>query len=212
MSINLINLFFDFFVNLDKNILSLITAYGSLVYFLLFLVIFLETGLVIAPFLPGDSLIFAVGAIAGMGALNIFILFFVLFSAAILGDTVNYYIGRYFGLKLFNHRWIKREYFHKTQEFYENHGGKTIIIARFIPIIRTFAPFVAGVGKMNYPKFLFYNILGGILWVCLFLFGGYLFGNIPLIKENFTIVILLIVFLSLIPVIIHLFKRKKQKN
>ena len=201
----------DFILHIDKYLSSIIQQYGTLTYAILFLIIFLETGLVVTPFLPGDSLLFVAGALATGGSMNIFFLFILLAIAAILGDTINYWVGNYSGSKMENSRWAKKEYLEKTNAFYEKHGGKTIIYARFIPIIRTFAPFVAGVGKMNYKKFLSYNIAGGILWVALFLFGGYYFGAIPIIKENLTTVILLIIILSLLPPFIEFF-RHKLKN
>ncbi len=206
MYLNILGSLWNFFMEIDKNLLSLIAIYGNFIYFILFFIIFLETGLVVTPFLPGDSLIFAVGAAAGAKALNIFILFIVLCSAAILGDSVNYYIGKYLGLKFFEKRLVNKEYFHKTKKFYEDHGGKTIVLARFIPIIRTFAPFVAGVGKMNYSRFLFYNVIGGILWVSLFLFSGYFFGSLPFVQNNFTFIILIIILVSLIPIFFGIIK------
>ncbi|MFA4952947.1 MAG: DedA family protein [Candidatus Pacearchaeota archaeon] len=212
MNPGIINFIWNFFMEIDKNLLPLIGTYGNLVYFFLFIIIFLETGLVITPFLPGDSLIFAVGTAAGAKALNVLVLFVILCLAAILGDTFNYYIGKYLGLKFFEKKLVSREYFYKTKSFYEKHGGKTIILARFIPLIRTFAPFVAGAGKMKYSKFLFYNIIGGILWVSLFLFAGYFFGNIPFVQKNFTLTILFIIFLSLIPILIGVVKNIIRKN
>ncbi len=171
----------------------------------MFFVIFMETGFVVTPFLPGDSLIFAAGAFAGLGYLNVGILFVVLALAAIAGDTANYWIGHYIGPRAFsgNIRFLKKEYIDRTHAFFEKHGGKTIIIARFIPIIRTFAPFVAGVGAMTYPKFIAYNVIGGLAWVALFTFGGYFFGNLPVVQENFTFVILAIIFISVLPAIIE---------
>nr|MBI4156732.1 DedA family protein [Candidatus Woesearchaeota archaeon] len=199
----------DFVLHVDRYLGILIQNYGIGIYLILFIVVFLETGLVLTPFLPGDSLIFIAGTYAANKALNVFILFLIFTSAAILGDTLNYWMGSYFGEKVFSRsRFFKQEYLDKTKEFYRKHGGKTIIMARFIPIIRTFAPFVAGIGKMNYYKFLFYNVIGGLLWVLVFLFGGYYFGRIPLIKENLTIVTYIIVVLSILPLIWHLIKKK----
>jgi membrane-associated protein len=203
----------DFIIHIDDHLSELIQAYGTWVYAILFLIIFLETGLVVTPILPGDSLIFAAGAFAGTGVLNVFLLFVILCLAAIIGDSVNYFIGNFFGEKVFlKTKLIKKEYLEKTKHFYDKHGPKTIILARFIPIIRTFAPFVAGVGKMSYSIFLFYNITGGIAWVAICLFAGYFFGGIPLVKDNFSIAILLIIFVSLSPVIYHYIKRRLNKR
>jgi len=172
----------------------------------------METGFVITPFLPGDSLIFAAGAFAGLGYLHIGVLFAVLAAAAIAGDTANYWIGHFIGPKAFSGsvRFLKKEYLDRTHAFYEKHGGKTIIIARFIPIIRTFAPFVAGVGAMTYPKFIAYNVIGGMAWVALFSFGGYFFGNLPVVQQNFTFVILAIIFISILPAIIEFIRGRQQ--
>src|SRR3989338_1787712 len=202
----------DFIIHIDLYLVSFASDYGSLVYGILFFIIFLETGLVVAPFLPGDSLLFASGALASAGALNIILVFFLLSLAAILGDSVNYWIGNIFGKRLLradteNPRFIKKEYIARTEKFYEKYGGRAIIIARFIPIIRTFAPFVAGLAKMNYGKFALYNISGGILWVGLFTIGGYLFGNIPLIKDNFSIAVIAIIILSVIPLAIEILRK-----
>ncbi len=203
----------DFFLHLDKNLMAIAQAYGTLIYLFLFLIIFCETGLVITPFLPGDSLLFAAGALSANEILNIFVLFALLSLAAILGDSVNYWIGSFIGPKIFNEksRFFKKEHLMKTQGFYEKHGGKTIIIARFIPIIRTFAPFVAGIGKMKYKKFLLYNIIGGILWVFLFIFTGYFFGALPFVKRNFSLIIIAIIIISILPAIIE-FIRNKYKG
>jgi membrane-associated protein len=201
----------DFFVHLDKYLPVIIQSFGVWAYVIVFLVIFCETGLVVTPILPGDSLLFALGSIAALGALNIELLLILLCIAAIVGDTVNYAIGHFLGPKVFhyeNNRFFKKEYLDKTHQFYEKHGGKTIIIARFMPVIRTFAPFVAGIGAMTYPKFLLYNITGGIAWVCAFLLGGYFFGNIPSVKNNFTLVILAIIILSIMPGIIEYWRRR----
>jgi membrane-associated protein len=173
-------------------------------------VIFAETGFVFTPFLPGDSLLFASGALAALGSLNVHLLFILLTIAAIIGDTVNYWIGHYLGMKLFNKypRILKKEYLDRTHQFYEKHGGKTIIIARFVPIVRTFAPFVAGIGSMSYPKFIAYNIFGGIFWCALFIYGGYFFGNLSFVKNNFSVVIITIIFISILPGIIEYLRHK----
>lgn len=208
--------FFDLFLNLDKYLLSFVNEYKDWSYLILFCIIFFETGLIVTPFLPGDSLLFTAGAIAALGILNIWLLVGLLIIAAFLGDSLNFSIGKFIGKKAFekNYRFVKKEYLFKAHAFYEKHGGKTIIIARFVPIIRTFAPFVAGVGEMNYTKFLIYNILGGVLWVFTCSFGGYFFGNIPIVKNNFSIVVFAIIFISLIPMIVeylrHKFKSKKN--
>jgi membrane-associated protein len=191
----------DLFLHLDEHLSFVITRYGTWTYLVLFLVIFIETGFVVTPFLPGDSLLFAAGTFAALGALDITLLFFLLFGAAVLGDTVNYWIGHAIGPRVFtmNSRWFKREYLERTHRFYERHGGKTIFLARFIPIIRTFAPFVAGVGEMTYGRFITYNIAGGFTWTGGFLFLGYFFGNIPVVKENFSLVVLAIILISVAP-------------
>lgn len=205
---------FDFIMNIDKHLTEIAKDYGTWTYLVLFLIIFCETGLVVTPFLPGDSMIFVIGALAASGELNLLSITLLLIAAAILGDTVNYHIGKFIGPKIFhkeNVRFLKKEYLVRTHEFYERHGGKTIIIARFIPIIRTFAPFVAGMGSMSYGRFIAYNIIGGIVWVTLFIFGGYFFGNIPLVEENFTLVILAIIFISVLPGVIAFLKSKLKK-
>ncbi len=202
----------DFILHLDEYLSAIITQYGTWTYALLFLVIFMETGFVVTPFLPGDSLLFAAGSFAALGALNPWLLFGLLAVAAVLGDTVNYWIGHFIGERAFsgNIRWLKQEYLIKTQQFYEKHGGKTIILARFVPIIRTFAPFVAGVGKMSYGKFVSFNVIGGIAWVSLFTFMGYFFGNLPFVKKNFELVIFAIIFISFIPPVLEFFKARKE--
>lgn len=194
--------FVDFFIHLDKYLPLIIESFGIWAYVIVFLVIFCETGLVVTPVLPGDSLLFALGTLAALGALQIEVLLILLCIAAIAGDTVNYSIGHYIGPKVFQYedsRFFKKKYLIKTHEFYERHGGKTIIIARFMPFIRTFAPFVAGVGAMTYPKFIAYNVIGGMAWVTIFLLGGYYFGNIPAVKRNFTVVIVAIIIISVMP-------------
>ncbi|MBI2499617.1 DedA family protein [Candidatus Woesearchaeota archaeon] len=209
---NIISKLFDFIMHIDKYLGSIIQNYGTFSYFILFLIIFLETGLVITPFLPGDSLIFVAGTFAAKNVINVYLLFLILIVAAILGDTFNYWIGNYFGENVFSKsRFFKKEYLDKTKEFYDKYGGKTIILARFIPIIRTFAPFVAGIGKMNYFRFLVFNISGGVFWVALFLFGGYFFGNIKFVQDNLSLVVLAIILLSLIPPIIEFLKRRKTR-
>ncbi len=206
-SINII----DIFLHLDQYLSVYMDQFGFYIYFILFIIVFCETGLVIMPFLPGDSLIFATGALAAAGSINVLPIYLILCIAAILGDTLNYSIGHFLREKVAareNIRFVKREYIDRTSEYFEKHGSSTIIIARFIPIIRTFAPFVAGVGKMPYRKFVSYNAVGGTLWVSVALFSGYFFGNIPIIKDNFSIVILGIVVVSLLPVGITFIKNK----
>jgi len=203
----------DLFLHLDVHLNELILQYGAVTYIILFLVIFAETGLVVTPFLPGDSLLFAAGTFAAIGSFDVALLFILLCIAAILGDTVNYWVGHYIGPKVFHKetKFIKKEYLVRTHNFYEKHGGITIIIARFVPIIRTFAPFVAGVGAMTYSKFILYNVTGGIIWVAMFVFGGYYFGNIPVVKNNFSIVIVVIILISVLPGVIE-YLRHKAKN
>jgi len=199
----------DFILHLDTHLATLVASYGFWVYGFLFLIIFLETGLVITPFLPGDSLLFVAGAMAAIGDFNIWLLFLIVSLAAILGDTVNYWIGHYFGEKVFA-KFIKAEHLERTKNFFAKYGKKTIILARFVPIIRTFAPFVAGVGKMQYSTFISFNIIGGLAWVSLFTFCGYLFGNLPYIKNNLSWVILIIIILSLLPILFEYLKAKKK--
>lgn len=198
--------FIDFILHLDKHLTALVAQFGTLTYAILFLIVFIETGFVITPFLPGDSLLFAAGTLAGIGLLNHLFLFLLLAGAAILGDTINYWTGRIVGPKIFRKDTgflLNKDHLMRTHKFYEAHGGKTIILARFIPIIRTFAPFVAGVGNMSYSQFLLYNITGGLLWVAIFVFGGFYFGNIPAIKENFSLVIFGIIGISVLPLAIE---------
>ncbi|MGA9349620.1 MAG: DedA family protein [Anaerolineae bacterium] len=195
----------ELFLHLDKHLNVIIQTYGVWTYLLLFLVIFCETGLVVTPILPGDSLLFAAGTFAALGSLNVGLLFVLLAAAAIGGDTVNYWIGHFAGSKV---RFLNREYLDRTHRFYEKHGGKTIILARFIPIIRTFAPFVAGIGRMTYWHFISYNVIGGLAWIALFTFGGYYFGTIPVVKRNFSLVIVAIIFISLLPMVIELLSQR----
>lgn len=206
---------FDFVLHLDKHLSALVQAYGVWTYLVLFVIIFLETGLVVTPFLPGDSLLFAAGTFAASKALKVLVLFVLLSGAAILGDTVNYWIGHYVGPKVFDQkksRFFKKEYLERTHRFYEKYGAETIIIARFVPIVRTFAPFVAGIGRMSYWKFISYNVIGGISWVAVFVFGGYFFGNIPFIKRNFGLVTIGIIIISTVPVAIELFRRRRSSR
>lgn len=204
----------DLFLHIDKNLALVISQFGLWSYALLFFVIFMETGLVVTPFLPGDSLLFAAGALtASMGVFDIKLLWILMVGAAFLGDTVNYWIGHFIGPKAFemNSKLLKREYLDKAQSFYDKHGGIAIVLARFVPIVRTFAPFVAGVGKMHYTKFLSYNAIGGLLWVSIMLFAGYFFGNIPFVKDNFHYVVVAIILISVVPIGIEWLKSKKGK-
>lgn len=210
--------FLDFFLHLDDKLQAIISDYGTTTYVILFLIIFVETGLVIWPFLPGDSLLFAAGTFAAIGSLNIAVLILLLFIAAFLGDTVNYLIGKKLGLRILQMKrksgkqLVKQEYIDKTHEFYEKHGPKTIILARFVPIVRTFAPFVAGIGEMNYGKFISYNVIGGAIWVVGLSLLGFFFGNIPIVRENFEIVILGIIFISILPIIIEFIRHRRKKK
>lgn len=211
---NIIYTLIDMFLNLDLHLQNIAQDYGGWTYGILFLVIFLETGIVITPFLPGDSLLFAAGTFAALGYFNAPLLFGLLFVAAVLGDAVNYWIGHTIGMRVFerDYRFLNRKHLEKTQRFYEKHGGKTIVLARFVPIVRTFAPFVAGVGTMSYRRFAFYNIFGALIWTSLFIFGGYFFGNIPIVKENFEIVILSIIFISILPMVIEYLRNRFNQN
>ncbi|HEX8679353.1 MAG TPA: DedA family protein [Chthoniobacterales bacterium] len=202
----------DVILHLNKHLDALVGDYGPWVYAILFLIVFCETGLVVTPFLPGDSLLFAAGAIAAGGNLNIFVLMVLLFVAAILGDTVNYFIGDKAGRQLMRRfpRLIKPEYLARTHDFFERYGGKTIIIARFVPIVRTFAPFVAGVGEMSYAKFMSFNVIGAFLWVVLLVPAGYFFANVPFVKNNFSLVILAIIFLSILPGVIEIWRERRR--
>lgn len=206
--------FVDIFIHLDVYLSDIISTYGIWTYAILFLVIFMETGFVVTPFLPGDSLLFAAGAFAALGSLNVFLLAGLLILAAVAGDTLNYWIGHKLGDKVYTSeiKWIKKEYIDRTQAFYKKHGGKTIFLARFVPIIRTFAPFVAGVGKMPYGYFISFNFVGGITWVMLFTFAGFFFGNIPFINHNFSLVIMAIILISIIPMLIEGLKSYREKR
>ncbi|WP_020485436.1 DedA family protein [Methylomonas sp. MK1] len=200
----------DILLHIDKHLANIISDYGTLTYAILFLVIFVETGFVVMPFLPGDSLLFAAGAFVAMDAFNLPILLGVLAAAAVLGDTVNYWIGRSIGQRAYSLSWVNREHLDRAQAFYDTYGGKTIVLARFVPIVRTFAPFVAGIGKMPYSTFILYNIVGGVAWVLICVFAGYFFGNIPLVKKNFELVVLGIVLISILPIVLEVWKARKQ--
>lgn len=209
---DIIKQLFDFFLHLDEILEGVISTYGVWTYALLFLVIFIETGVVVMPFLPGDSLIFAAAAFAKKGALNPWLIFFLLTAAAVIGDTVNYWIGHTIGARAYTGevKWIKKEYVDRTHAFFEKHGGKTIVLARFVPIIRTFAPFVAGVSRMSYGYFITYNVVGGTLWVALFTILGYFFGSIPFVEKNFEIVIIAIILISVIPAVVEAWKARQE--
>ncbi len=207
----------DFVLHLDRHLNALIATYQTWTYLILFAVVFCETGLVITPFLPGDSLIFATGALAAVAGspLRVHWLFLVLAAAAVLGDTVNYWIGHAVGPRVFRQdqvRFLKKEHLDKTHAFYEKYGGVTIILARFIPIVRTFAPFVAGIGRMTYWRFIAYNVIGGVAWVAIFLFGGYFFGNLPLVRKNFTLVIFAIIIISVLPAVFEYIRHRREKK
>ncbi len=203
----------NFVLHIDVRLGEIIIHYGAASYGIIFAIIFAETGLVFTPFLPGDSLLFAAGAFAATGYFNIIALPFLFWAAAFLGDTANYWIGHYFGQKLIDNPRvpINQEHVDKTQRFYNKYGGKTIFFARFVPIMRTFAPFIAGIGKMDYKKFIYYNAAGGFVWVFCFTFLGYFFGNIPGVKENFSIVIIAIIIISVVPILVELVKAKIKK-
>lgn len=213
---DLIKAVIDFILHIDHHLVEIVNDYQTWTYLILFLIIFAETGLVVTPFLPGDSLLFAAGAIIAKPEtdLNILLMLILLITAAILGDLVNYHAGKFIGYRAFSGKYklLKAEYLTKTQAFYTRHGGKTIIYARFIPIIRTFAPFVAGIGTMSYVRFATYNVVGGALWVALFLFAGYFFGGLPMIRSNFTMVILGIIFISILPPVIEVLRDMRKKR
>lgn len=202
----------DFILHIDDHLVAIIGTYGAWTYAILFLIIFAETGFVVTPFLPGDSLLFAAGALAATGVLNPFILVGLLFLAAILGDTVNYSMGGYFGIRVFKEdaKIFKLDYLRKTEAFFEKYGGKTIVVARFVPIVRTYAPFVAGASRMHYSRFVFYNVLGGAIWVGLFVTVGYVFGNLPIVKNNFSLTVFVIIGLSLIPIAVEFIRNKRK--
>ncbi|MBR2504872.1 MAG: DedA family protein [Elusimicrobiaceae bacterium] len=209
----------DFILHIDAHLFELVEQYGMWIYAILFIIVFCETGLVVTPFLPGDSLLFASGALAAMqgSPINLWVLIPAIFAAAVLGDTVNYEIGKWLGPKVFNRKdsWLlNQDHLHKAHAFYEKYGGKTIILARFIPIIRTFAPFVAGIGKMTYLHFISYNVIGGLIWVLLFVFGGYWFADLPLVQNHFHYVIVAIIVISVLPAVYEFFseRRKLKKN
>ena len=211
----LIGGFIDFILHLDTHLDQILTDFGPWCYLLFFVIIFAETGLVVTPILPGDSLLFALGTFAAKGSLNVGLVFVLLAAAAVLGDSANYTIGKYFGTLILKREgawFLKKQHIERTHRFYEKYGPKTIVLARFVPIVRTFAPFVAGVGKMSYVRFLTYNVVGGVLWIALFVFGGYFFGNIRVVKENFTIVIFAIIIVSIMPAVIEILRQTRQKS
>lgn len=209
----IIKFLIDFILHIDIHLGQIIQTYGLLTYGILFLIIFLETGLVFTPFLPGDSLLFAAGAFAALGSLNVFFLWLIVFIAAVLGDMANFWIGHFFGQRIINDPRIPLDEKHlqKTKDFFDRYGGKTIVLARFVPFVRTFAPFVAGVGKMDYKKFISYNIIGGSLWTLISIFAGYFFGNIPFIRHNFSLAILAVILISLLPILFEIIKSKIKK-
>ncbi|MCX8744858.1 DedA family protein [Snodgrassella sp. B3882] len=201
----------DFILHIDQHLQFIVAHYGIWIYAILFLLIFCETGLVVTPFLPGDSLLFAAGSIAAVGEMNVHLMVALLLIAAIVGDAVNFALGKYFGQRLFANpqsKIFKQIYLHKTQEFYQKHGGKTIVIARFMPIVRTFAPFVAGMGHMHYGHFIRYNCIGAVIWVVLFSYAGYFFGNLPIIKQNLSLALIIIIAISLLPAVIEILRHK----
>ena len=200
----------DLFLHLDEHLANIINQYGVWTYAILFLIIFMETGFVVTPFLPGDSLLFAAGTLAPLSDLNIWLIIVLLIIAAIAGDTVNYWIGHYLGERAYNIKWIKKEYLDRTHAFFQKHGGKTIFLARFVPIVRTIAPFVAGMGKMSYGYFFSYNVFGGIVWVVLFTLLGYFFGNLEFVKKNFELVIIAIILISVVPAVWEALKARRE--
>ncbi|KAB7689616.1 DedA family protein [Plesiomonas shigelloides] len=211
----LLQTMFDFILHIDVHLAAMVATYGIWIYAILFLIVFCETGLVVTPFLPGDSLLFVAGTLAATGQMNPHTLVALLIVAAILGDAVNYSIGRLFGQRLFSNpqsRIFRQAYLERTHAFYERHGGKTIILARFVPIVRTFAPFVAGMGKMSYRYFALFNVTGGIVWVTAFVYAGYWFGNMPVVKQNLELLILGIIFVSVLPGLIEYWRQRRRKN
>jgi membrane-associated protein len=204
---------FDAFLHIDRHLLDLSMTYGVWIYAILFLIVFFETGVVVTPFLPGDSLLFATGALAAAGVLDLGAVLVLLCAAAVIGDNMNYWIGRGVGPRVFTEhsRWLKREYLLQTKRYYERHGGKTVVLARFMPIVRTFSPFVAGIGRMSYPRFLAFDIGGGIFWVCAFTLLGYFFGNVPIVKQNFGLVIVAVIFLSLVPLFVEVLRARAER-
>jgi len=202
--------YIDFVLHIDRHLDGLIQTYGTWIYLILFTIIFCETGLVVTPFLPGASLLFVTGTIAARGSLDQQTTILLLCSAAIIGDNVNYWIGRFVGAKIVERGWVRQEYLDRTHHFYEKYGGKTVFLGKFLPIIRTFAPFVAGIAKMTYPKFLAFNISGAITWMCVFILGGYYFGNLPFVKNNFTLVILAIIVLSVLPSVFEFVRARRH--
>ncbi|KLT72774.1 hypothetical protein PL75_06775 [Neisseria arctica] len=209
----MISTIIDFILHIDQHLAALSAEYGLWIYAILFLIIFCETGLVVTPFLPGDSLLFAAGGIAAVGGMNIHVMVLLLLIAAIVGDAVNFMIGKYFGAKLFanpDSKIFRRSYLEKTHRFYEKHGGKTIIIARFVPIVRTFAPFVAGMSDMHYGRFLHYNVIGAVLWVASFSYAGYFFANLPIVKNNLSLVLAAIIVISILPGIIEIIRARRS--
>jgi membrane-associated protein len=207
--------FIDVILHLDAHLVELVSRYGTFSYAILFAIIFCETGLVVTPFLPGDSLLFAVGALSAKDAFNVYTIAFLLMLAAIMGDSTNYWIGYFVGPKVFrseSSRWFNRAHLDRTSAFYEKYGVKTVIIARFMPIVRTFAPFVAGIGRMYYPRFLFYSVFGSILWIGIFVTAGYVFGNLEVVKRNFTLVVLAIIFVSILPALIEAVRARRERK
>jgi membrane-associated protein len=213
--IEIARFFIDFILHIDVHLGEIIENYGLWTYLILFTIVFCETGFVVTPFLPGDSMLFAVGAFSALGSLDLFTAMVLLMAAAIIGDTINYWIGKKVGPRVFykeNVRFLNKKHLDRTHAFYLKHGGKTIIIARFMPFIRTFAPFVAGIGVMSYPRFLAFNVIGGVAWVALFTLGGYFFGNLPVVKENFTLVIMAIIVISVMPMVIEAIRAHREKK
>lgn len=202
--------YIDFVLHIDRHLDGLIQTYGTWIYLILFAIIFCETGLVVTPFLPGDSLLFVTGTIAARGSLDLQTTLVLLTAAAIIGDNVNYWTGRFVGARIVERGWVRQEYMERTHHFYEKYGGKTVFLGKFLPIIRTFAPFVAGIAKMTYPKFLAFNISGAITWMCVFILGGYYFGNLPFVKNNFTMVILAIIVLSVLPSVFEFIRARRH--